>query len=139
MHLPGAVRPVLATALVLLGAGLIVYGVAGTRPEPMPDCRETILDPGPDQQDRAGSLHLLTCPGEKRTGYSIQLTDYWRTPPVSAWLLNGSVDHPGEPAVPVRGRWVTHDSLVLSYHPALRIQWIQETAGPVHVTFEPQP
>lgn len=134
------VRLVSASLIVLVGAGLVVYGIVGRRPPTVEDCHETILDPDPDPiREHPGTLHLLTCPGLPRTGYDLQIADYWRNPPVIEWLFAGSMAaDSGAPAVPLRAHWVTRDSLVVEYHPALRISRRVESAGPVHLTWVPQ-
>jgi hypothetical protein len=132
--------PVLRTGgallIVLLGGGLIVYGIIG-KPPPIPeDCHEMTLDPDPDQA-HPGTLQLSVCPDKVRTRYSLQITDYWRNPPVMEWVFSGTL--PADSAVvPLRSHWVTPDSLVLEYHPALHITHRADTAGPIHLTWIPQ-
>jgi hypothetical protein len=134
------VRVVSASLIVLVGGGLVVYGIVGKRPPTVEDCHETILDPDPGPiGGHPGTLHLLTCPGLPRTGYALQITDYWRNPPVIEWVFAGNMAaDSGVPAVPLRAHWVTRDSLVVEYHPALRISHRLDTAGPVHLTWVPQ-
>lgn len=136
MRLAPVVRLGGALLIVLLGGGLIVYAMVGKRPPVPEDCRETTLDSDPDRT-RPGTLQLLTCPDKLRTRYSLQITDYWRNPPVVEWVFSGTL--PADSAVvPLHSHWVTPDSLVLEYHPALRITHRLDTAGPIHLSWVPQ-
>jgi hypothetical protein len=127
----------LAGLVVLVGAGLIVYRMAGERPVPPGDCQETILDPDPDRsRDASGSLHLSTCPEERRVIYHLSLVDYLRQPPVIGAVLDGSIElrrHPGR--APIRAHWVETDLLEVDYPAGLRISWQSASVGPVRVHF----
>ena len=126
------------TALVaLVGAGLILYRMAGERPALLEACQETILDPDPDRsRDASGSLHLSTCPDERRVSYHLSLVDYIRQPPVIGAVLDGSIDlrqHPGR--APIHARWLGANLLEVEYPEGLRISWQNTSVGPVRVNF----
>ena len=127
----------LTALVVLLGAGLIVYRMAGERPAPPGDCQETILDPDPDRsRDASGSLHLATCPDERRVIYRLSLVDYLRKPPVIGAILDGSLEARQNPGrAPIRAHWVAADLLVVEYPARLRISWQSTSVGPVRVNF----
>lgn len=133
---PG-VRYGLAGLVLLVGAGLIVYRMAGERPTPPGDCQETILDPGPDRsREAAGSLHLSTCPDERRVIYHLSLVDYLRHPPVIGAVLDGSLERWQHPSrAPIRAHWVEADLLEVEYPAGLRIRWQSSSVGPVRVNF----
>lgn len=138
MHISGrGVTYGLAALAVLVGAGLIIYRMAGERPPPLEDCQETILDPDPDRsRDASGSLHLATCPDERRVIYHLSLVDYLRQPPVVGAVLDGSIDlrqHPGR--APIHARWLGANLLEVEYPAGLRITWQNTSVGPVRVSF----
>ena len=127
----------LASLVLLLGAGLVVFQLSSRRPPSVPPCRETVLDPDPNgPPELSGSLHLQECPThEGRTEYHLSISDYLRRPPVVGGILSGSVDRARAGFAVIGAHWTGRDTLLVDFSPELRVTWQSSAVGPVRVRF----